>query len=110
VPQKKRPGKYIELEGTPDWVLEVVSQSSVVKDTEWLRESYHRAGIPEYWLVDARFDEVSFQILRYRRDRYATTAARGGWHRSQIFGHSFRLERRKNRMGRWTYTLGVTLA
>jgi Uma2 family endonuclease len=110
VPQKKRPGKYIELEGTPDWVLEVVSQSSVVKDTEWLRESYHRAGIPEYWLVDARFDEVSFQILRYRRDRYATTAARGGWHRSQVFGHSFRLERRKNRMGRWTYTLGVTPA
>jgi Uma2 family endonuclease len=37
----------MELEGTPDWVLEVVSQSSVAKDTKWLRESYHKAGIPE---------------------------------------------------------------
>jgi Putative restriction endonuclease len=40
VPRKKRPGQYMELEGTPDWVLEVVSQSSVAQDTEWLRVSY----------------------------------------------------------------------
>jgi Uma2 family endonuclease len=82
----------LELEGTPDWVLEVVSQSSVAQDTEWLRVSYHRAGIPEYWLIDARFDELSFQVLRRRRDRFAVVAARGGWCRSQVFGHSFRLE------------------
>jgi Uma2 family endonuclease len=28
----ERDGKYLELEGAPDWVLEVVSPSSVVKD------------------------------------------------------------------------------
>jgi Uma2 family endonuclease len=110
VPRKKRPGQYMELEGTPDWVLEIVSQSSVAQDTEWLRESYHRAGIPEYWLIDARFDELSFQVLRRRRDRFAVVAARGGWCRSQVFGHSFRLERQKNKIGRWSYTLGVTPA
>ncbi len=104
------PSRTLQLEGTPDWVLEVVSQSSVAQDTEWLRVSYHRAGIPEYWLIDARFDELSFQVLRRRRDRFAAVAARGGWYRSQVFGHSFRLERQKNRIGRWTYTLGVTPA
>jgi Uma2 family endonuclease len=110
VPRKDRPGQYIEIIGTPDWVLEVVSRSSVGKDTELLREAYHKAEVPEYWLVDARFDEVSFQILRRRRDRYVAVAPRGGWYRSPVFAHSFRLKRRRNRMGRWTYTLEVTPA
>jgi Uma2 family endonuclease len=107
VPRKDEPGQYVELAGTPDWVLEVVSRSSVRKDTEWLRASYHRAGIPEYWLIDARFAEVSFQVLRRRRDRSLVVAPRGGWHRSIVFGRSFRLDRRKNRLGGWRYTLEV---
>jgi len=110
VPRANRPRDYIELEGTPDWVLEVVSQSSVWKDTESLRDLYHRSGIPEYWLIDARFDEVSFQILRWRRDRYVAVKPRDGWHRSTVFARSFRLERRKNRLGRWRYRLGVAPA
>jgi Uma2 family endonuclease len=97
----------MELEGTPEWVLEVVSRSSVQKDTEWLRAAYHRAGIAEYWLIDAQYDEVSFQILRRRRDRYVAVASRDGWARSTVFGRSFRLDRRKNRMERWTYALDV---
>src|SRR3954466_12462406 len=32
-------------EGSPDWVLEVVSDSSVQKDTVHLMDAYHRAGI-----------------------------------------------------------------
>lgn len=107
VPRKDRPDQYMELEGTPDWVLEVVSRWSVPKDTEWLRTAYHRAGIPEYWLIDAQYDEVSFQILRRRRDRYVAVASRDGWHHSTVFARSFRLDRRKNRMARWTYTLEV---
>jgi hypothetical protein len=42
---------YLELEGTPDMVLEVVSASSVEKDKETLPDFYWRAGIPEYWLA-----------------------------------------------------------
>jgi Uma2 family endonuclease len=110
VPRKNRPGEYIELEGTPNWILEVVSQSSVQKDTEELRDLYHRSGISEYWLIDARFDEVSFQILRRRRDRYVAVKPQNGWHFSTVFGRSFRLERRKNRLGRWRYTLEVAPA
>ena len=51
----EREGQGImELEGTPDLVLEVVSKSSVRKDTVILRDLYYKAGIEEYWLVDAR--------------------------------------------------------
>jgi len=107
VPRKDQPGQYVELEGTPDWVLEVVSRSSVQKDTEWLRDAYHRARVPEYWLVDAQYDEISFQILRRRRDRYVAVSSRDGFVRSTVFSRSFRIDRRKNRLGRWTYAMAV---
>jgi hypothetical protein len=77
---------------------------------EVLRDLYHRAGIPEYWLIDARFDEVSFQILRRRRDRHVAVKPQNGWHFSTVFGRFYRLERRKNRLGRWRYTLEVAPA
>jgi Uma2 family endonuclease len=107
IPREDHPGQFMELVGTPDWVMEIVSRWSWQKDTAWLREAYHRAGIAEFGLVDAHYDEISFQILRWRRDRYVAVAARDGWTRSTVFGRSFRLVRRKNRLGRWTYTLEV---
>ncbi|MGH7224847.1 MAG: Uma2 family endonuclease, partial [Gemmataceae bacterium] len=50
---------YVEMEGSPDMVLEVVSDSSVRKDTEQLRHDYWEAGIREYWLVDARKEPLA---------------------------------------------------
>lgn len=64
---------YVELEGAPDMVLEVVSAASVRKDTETLRDLYWRAGISEYWLVDARGEDPVFTILRYTVRGYAAT-------------------------------------
>src|SRR5437868_15466608 len=55
-------GDFVELIGTPDMVLEVVSKWSEEKDTVDLFDLYWRAGIPEYWLVDARSDRVRFDI------------------------------------------------
>ncbi|MCG8586939.1 MAG: Uma2 family endonuclease, partial [Pirellulales bacterium] len=52
-----------ELLGSPDLVVEVVSPSSVRKDTKLLRTAYYDADIREYWLVDARGDDIDFQIL-----------------------------------------------
>src|SRR5215208_3739768 len=51
-PRPDRPGQYVELVGAPDWVMEVVSRSSVAKDTEALVGAYHRAGVAEYWIID----------------------------------------------------------
>ncbi len=109
VPRKGEAGQYIEIVGTPDCVVEVVSKSSVAKDTKRLKEAYHRAGIPEYWLIDARSDEIAFQILHWRKSGYAASAQRDGWQYSRVFGREFRLERTKGKRGLWRYRLNVRL-
>ena len=87
-------GGYLELAGTPDMVLEIVSSSSVEKDTVTLPDLYWRAGIPEYWLVDARSSRLQFDIFQWQSDGYAAVRKQGGWILSQVFGKSFRLSRR----------------
>lgn len=102
-----RKDRETEIEGSPDWVLEIVSDSSVVKDTQQLRESYHQAGIREYWLIDARGADVVFQILQWRKSGYVAATAKEGWLKSRVFGRSFRLSRRRDRRGAWQYSLAV---
>ena len=98
---------YVELEGSPDMVLEVVSDSSVRKDTERLRRDYWEAGIREYWLVDARKDPLFFDIMRSTSKGYRPTAKKDGWIKSVVFGKSFRLTHRMDAHGRPKYTLEV---
>jgi Uma2 family endonuclease len=81
----------VEVEGSPDMVLEVVSASSVQKDTVDLFEGYWQAGIAEYWLVDVRKQPLRFDIYRYTSKGYRRTAKQGGWVHSGVFGKSFRL-------------------
>jgi Uma2 family endonuclease len=107
VPRKGRRRGYREVEGTPDWVLEVVSDGSVGKDTRRLREAYHRAGVAEYWLIDARGDDLVFQVLHRRKSGYAAAPVKDGWRRSRVFGRAFRLERRRDDYGLWECTLRV---
>ena len=107
VPRRREAGQYVEIEGTPDWVLEVVSVNSVRKDTQELRVAYQKARIPEYWLIDARGEEIDFQILIWHKDGYRSQTDKKGWQRSKVFGHSFRLVRRKDDLGLWEYTLEV---
>ena len=95
----------MEIEGTPDMVLEVVSGSSVSKDTEWLRDLYWKAGIAEYWLVDCRGERVDFDILRHTAGGYSATGKSAGWIESTVFGHAFLLTRQADEMGQPEYTL-----
>jgi len=99
-----------ELVGTPDWVLEIISDSSVHKDTEQLRRAYHAAGIREYWLVDARGEEIVFTILYWRKRGYVAAAIKDGWQRSRVFGRDFQLTRQQNDFGLWVYTLRMRSA
>jgi Uma2 family endonuclease len=92
-------GDYIELQGTPDLVLEIVSASSVNKDTVVLRDLYWRAGVPEYWLVDARGETATFEILQRTPTGYAAVEAKEGWVASAIFGHQFQLTRQTDPLG-----------
>lgn len=96
---------HVELEGSPDMVLEVVSRSSVEKDTEVLRRAYALANIGEYWLIDARDDPPRFDILRLRRGGYSAVRKRAGWARSDVFAHWFRLTRQPGADGYPEFTL-----
>jgi Uma2 family endonuclease len=107
VPRRDEEGQFIVMQGSPDWVLEIVSRHSIRADTVQLRNLYYRAGIPEYWLIDAMGADIVFQILTRRRSDYAVVRPRGGWHKSRVFPASFRLERQRNRLGRWKYQLLV---
>jgi Uma2 family endonuclease len=98
---------FVELEGTPDMVLEIVSTSSVVKDYKRLRELYWRADIQEYWIVDARPERPSFDILRHTANGYTATRKQAGWVKSAVFGKSFRLTRKTDEQGNPEYELAV---
>jgi Uma2 family endonuclease len=107
VPREGEEGQYLEVEGTPDWVLEIVSKTSVRKDTRRLRVQYFQAGVREYWLIDARGEEINFQILIRGESDYTVTVGRGDWQTSVVFKRRFRLVRQRGRMNLWEYTLEV---
>ena len=86
-------------------VVEVVSPSSVQKDKELLRKLYHKAKIPEYWLIDARKENFTFSILRNTPKGYVDNPANGGWVQSAAFRHEFQLKRSRDRLGIWRYKL-----
>lgn len=99
-------GRYVEVEGAPDLIVEVVSDSSVTKDTKRLPEGYARAGVPEFWLADARGESLVFQVHRLVESRYepAETDA-DGYQRSAVFGCSFRLDGARDERGDWRFDL-----
>jgi Uma2 family endonuclease len=98
---------FLEVEGSPDMVLEVVSRSSVRKDIVVLRQAYWEAEVREYWLVDARKEPLHFDILRHTARGFVATRKRDGWMKSAVFGKSFRLTQEANGLGHPDYTLEV---
>jgi Uma2 family endonuclease len=98
---------YVELEGAPDMVLEVVSASSVKKDKVTLPELYWKAGITEYWLVDARGGRLEFDIFHPGSKGFLAIRRQSGWVRSNVFGASFRLLRKPDKRGNPRYSLLV---
>jgi len=97
----------VELLGAPDMVLEVISPSSVKKDTVILPELYWKAGIQEYWLIDPRNGGCQFDIFKPGAKGYVATRRQGGWLKSNVFGKSFRLTRQVDDLGLPEFTLEV---
>ena len=89
----------VELEGTPDMVLEVISRTSVRKDTVVLRDLYWQAGIPEYWLIDARGANPDFQILKHMAQGYQATESTSAGVFSGVFNRSFQLRQQADPLG-----------
>jgi Uma2 family endonuclease len=98
--------RYLEVEGSPDLVIEVVSRTTVRKDTKRLPRLYFAAGIAEYWIIDARRDKIDFRILTAGRKKYVEKAPDAdGYRRSRVLGRSFLLTREPCPAGGYWYIL-----
>src|SRR5262249_18465023 len=98
---------YVEIQGSPDMVLEVVSRSSTRKDQVTLRRSYWEASVREYWLVDARSEPPRLEILRRGSRGYPSVRPQGDWVRSVVFEKTFRLSQKSGVGGFPRYRLEV---
>jgi Uma2 family endonuclease len=99
-------GRYVELEGPPDLVVEIVSDRSVTTDTRRLPEAYFAAGVREFWLADARGETLVFQICQPGASAYeAVEPDTEGFQHSAVFGCKFHLDRSSDAHGHWTFDL-----
>jgi Uma2 family endonuclease len=101
-------GEQTEIIGSPEIVIEVVSRSSEVKDTEWTMIAYFDAQIQEYWLVDARDeDNTRFEIYKRGKKEFVAMRKQHGWVKSGVLGKAFRFLRSENASGNPEFTLEV---
>jgi Uma2 family endonuclease len=100
------PGRYVELEGAPDLIVEIVCDGSVTKDTRRLPKAYFGAGVCEFWLADARRGELLFQIHQRGPSAFERVVGDAeGFQASTVFGCAFRLDGRRDQQGEWTFDL-----
>lgn len=94
------PDRYVEIKGVVDLAVECVSDSSQDKDFDRLPELYHRAGIPEYWILDASGDAVQLQLLVHGPRAYTRAPADAdGFVNSPLLGQRVRLVRERESAG-----------
>ncbi len=100
------PDSIREIEGPPDLIVEIVSEGSVTKDTERLYHDYFEAGVLEYWLVDARRDELSLQLFGRGEEEFVPVKIDAdGFQHSTVLNKDFVFSRRRDRNGLWSYDL-----
>lgn len=100
------PGRFIEIEGPPDLIVEVVSDRSVTKDTQRLPQAYAKAGVLEFWLADARGEDLLFRIYHLTDSGFQpATVDDQAFQRSAVFGCWFRLDGQRNQQGEWSFDL-----
>ena len=104
----KGPGRFVELEGAPDLVVEILSDSSVGKDTRRLPPRYAAAGVVELWQVDARGAELQFDVKVLENGAYRNARRdAAGWAHSPLLASRIRLTRRAMSNAGWLYELDV---
>ncbi len=98
--------RYIEVEGMADLVVEIVSDSSVKKDTRRLPPAYFQAGVAEYWLVDARRHPPVLLIHHRGPNGFEPVAADAdGFQSSAVLGRRYRLDSTRDSKGNWEFDL-----
>lgn len=100
------PDQFIEFEGAPDLIVEIVSKNSVSKDSVRLPKLYWQAGVREFWLADARGNELSFQIHRRGEAGFEPTSIdTDDFQWSEVLRCAYRVERYRDDDGYWAYSL-----
>lgn len=101
-----RKDRYVEIQGAPELVVEIISDSSVKKDTQRLPPAYFAAGVDEFWLVDVRPESFLFQIHRRGKVKWKPAATRpDGSQHSTVLDRWYHLEQHAEPGGVWTYDL-----
>lgn len=62
--------------GAPDWVVEILSPSSVEMDCEWKLKLYREAGVREYWIVDPEKETVAVHDFEHNESMQYTFSER----------------------------------
>ncbi len=101
-------GRQMSVQGSPDLVVEVVSNSSVRKDTRDLRDRYFAAGVREYWILDARGPRLTFELLAGGGAGWAESVADPeGFRDSAVLGARVMIERGATRVGTVRYDVSI---
>lgn len=108
VKSRRDAARCMVVEGAADLVVEIVSDASVAKDMQVLRERYFIAGVREYWILDARGMRMTFDLL---------TRGGTGWQeaepdadnfrRSDVLNRYVRVERTADAIGLHDYDVSV---
>jgi Uma2 family endonuclease len=99
-------GRFVEIEGGVDLIVEIVSDSSVTKDTKRLPAAYFQAGVRENWLIDARGERLVFHGERRGTHSFEPALVdENGFQRSDVLDCLVRLDRERHRRGHWAYRL-----
>lgn len=59
----------------PDWVCEILSPTTAARDLGPKLRTYHRCGVPHYWLVDAEHETLT--VHRWGPDGYVVALTAG---------------------------------
>lgn len=99
------PGRYVEVEGPPDLIVEIVSDASVAKDTQRLPKAYFQAGVQEYWLVDAR-EDLTLHIHHRGPNGFERAGADAeGFQPSIVLAIAYHLAGHRDEKGHWRFDL-----
>lgn len=71
------------IAGTPDLVVEILSDSTAVRDLNQKRAIYEASGVPEYWIVDPKAEKIT--VLALEHGTYVELPPTGGALTSRLF-------------------------
>lgn len=98
--------RYVAIKGAVDLIVEIVSLSSVRKDKVDLPELYYKSGALEFWIIDARRQEIEFVLLvRGESEFEPVEPDEDGFYFSTALNRSVRVTRAINQVGRFQYAL-----